>query len=148
MQKGFTDGQAKLKAVWQNPAIASICSQMPNMSLLMTNTAAAMDKTTLSATDSQLLQRYARETHADYCAGCTEICESAIGRRAPIGDMMRFLMYCRSYGDRDHARAEYQKIPQNIRARITSIDYAPAEKKCPQKMAIARLMREAADELA
>jgi predicted aldo/keto reductase-like oxidoreductase len=29
LQKGFTDAQAKLKAVWQNPQVASICSEMP-----------------------------------------------------------------------------------------------------------------------
>ncbi len=147
MQKGFTDAQARLMAVWQNPDIASICSQMPNMSILMSNTAAAMDKTKLSATDRKLLQQYARETHTDYCAGCTGICESAIGQKAPIGDVMRYLMYCRSYGDRDHATAEYRKIPQNIRESLTRIDYSPAEKKCPRNMAIAKLMQEAADEL-
>ena len=146
MQKGFTDAQARLMAVWQNPDIASICSQMPNMSILMSNTAAAMDKTKLSATDRKLLQQYARETHTDYCAGCTGICESAIGQKAPIGDVMRYLMYCRSYGDRDHATAEYRKIPQRIRENLTRIDYSLAEKKCPQKMAIAKLMQEAADE--
>jgi predicted aldo/keto reductase-like oxidoreductase len=148
MQKGFSDAQAKLMAVWQNPQIASICSQMPNMSILMANTAAAMDKTRLSATDGKLLQQYARETQTDYCAGCTGICQSAIGEKAPIGDIMRYLMYSRSYGDRDHAKAEYRKIPLQIRERLIGIDYSPAEKKCPQKMAIARLMREAADELA
>jgi predicted aldo/keto reductase-like oxidoreductase len=147
MQKGFSDAQAKLMAVWQNPQIASICSQMPNMSILMANTAAAMDKTELSATDRKLLQQYARETHRDYCAGCSAICQSAIGEKAPIADVMRYLMYCRSYGDRDYARAEYSKIPPEIRQRLTGIDYAAAEKKCPQKMAIARLMQEAADEL-
>jgi predicted aldo/keto reductase-like oxidoreductase len=147
MQKGFTDAQAKLMAVWQNPNIASICSQMPNMSILMSNTAAAMDRTTLSSTDRKLLQQYARETRSDYCAGCTGICESAIKETVPIGDVMRYLMYCRSYGDRDYARAEYKKIPQNIRAGLARVDYSPAEKKCPQKMAIARLMQEAADEL-
>ena len=57
------------------------------------------------------------------------------------------MMYCRSYGDRDHAAAEYRKIPPQIRARLTGIDYSAAERKCPQKMAIGRLMQEAADEL-
>jgi predicted aldo/keto reductase-like oxidoreductase len=147
MQKGFTDAQAKLMAVWQNPTIASICSQMPSMSILMANTAAAMDKTKLSMTDRKLLQQYARETHMDYCAGCSGICQSAIGEKAPIGDVMRYLMYCRSYGDRDFAKAEYSKIPLKIRERLTRIDYSPAEKKCPQKMAIARLMQEAVEEL-
>jgi predicted aldo/keto reductase-like oxidoreductase len=147
LNKGFTDAQAKLKAVWENPQIACICSRMPNMSILMANTAAAMDKTKLSATDTKLLQQYARETHRDYCAGCSGICQSAIGEKVPIGDVMRYLMYCRSYGDRDHARAEYRKIPQTIRDRLTEIDYSPAEKQCPQKMAIAKLMQEADDEL-
>ena len=112
----------------------------------MANTAAALDKTKLSSTDRRLLQQYARETHTDYCTGCTGICESAIGQKAPIGDVMRYLMYCRSYGDRDYARAEYKKIPQDIRENLTRIDYSPAEKKCPQKMAIAHLMQEAENE--
>ena len=43
MKKGFTDAQAKLKAVWEQPNIASICTEMPNMTLLMSNVAAAMD---------------------------------------------------------------------------------------------------------
>ena len=147
MQKGVTDAQAKLMAVWQNPNIASICSQMPNMSILMANTAAAMDRTKLSSTDRKLLQQYARETNSDYCTGCTEICESAVKEKIPIGNVMRYLMYCRSYGDRDHATAEYKKIPQKIRERIATADYSMAEKKCPQKIAIAKLMQEAADEL-
>ncbi|MDH3876710.1 MAG: aldo/keto reductase, partial [Desulfobacterales bacterium] len=66
LQKGFTDGQAKLKAVWQNPQIASICSEMPNMTLLMSNVAAAVDKTGLSAQDRQLMRKYAQETRSDY----------------------------------------------------------------------------------
>jgi hypothetical protein len=32
--RGFTDQQAKLKAVWENPHIAGICSQMPNLAYL------------------------------------------------------------------------------------------------------------------
>ena len=47
LQKGFTDAQAKLMAVWQNPDISSICSQMPNMTILKANVAAAMNRTDL-----------------------------------------------------------------------------------------------------
>jgi predicted aldo/keto reductase-like oxidoreductase len=60
---------------------------------------------------------------------------------------MRYLMYCRSYGERDYAAAEYKKIPQKTRERIATADYSSAEKKCPQKIAIAKLMQQAADEL-
>ena len=34
LKKGFTDKQAKLKVVWENPEIASLCSQMPNLTML------------------------------------------------------------------------------------------------------------------
>jgi predicted aldo/keto reductase-like oxidoreductase len=147
MKKGFTDAQAKLKAVWEQPNIASICTEMPNMTLLMSNVAAAMDKTKLSTRDMDLLKQYAGETCSDYCTGCIDICESNVGGEIPIGDVMRYLMYARSYGDRHRARAKFQKIPTKVRQQMEGVDYGPAEKKCPRKMTIGRLMREALDEL-
>jgi len=147
LQKGFTDGQAKLKAVWQNPQIASICSEMPNMTLLMSNVAAAVDKIGLSAGDLQLLRKYAQETRSDYCAGCSNICESAVAAEVPIGDVMRYLMYARSYGNHKKAGDHFEKIPQKIREQMNHFDYASAEQKCPHKMAIGKLMRTAIKEL-
>ncbi|MGD2037132.1 MAG: aldo/keto reductase, partial [Desulfobacterales bacterium] len=147
VQKGFTDGQAKLKAVWQNPNIASICSEMPNMTLLMSNVAAALDKTQLSARDTSLLQRYAEETRSGYCTGCTAICESCVDGEAPIGDVMRYLMYARSYGDHKKASDRLKKIPPKAREQMVHSDYTSAERKCPRKMAIGKLIRTAIREL-
>jgi predicted aldo/keto reductase-like oxidoreductase len=147
LEKGFTDGQAKLKAVWQNPHIASICSQMPNMTLLMSNVAAALDKTQLSSRDNELMQQYATETRSAYCTGCTDICESWVEGEAPIGDVMRYLMYCNSYDDYELASAGFKKIPQKIRTRLNGLDYSMAERKCPQGLPIAKLMREAKKKL-
>ena len=147
LEKGFTDAQAKLKAVWQNPQISSICSQMPNMTILMSNVAAARDKTRLSARDNELLQQYARETRSAYCTGCTDICESCVQGKAPIGDVMRYLMYCNSYDDYGLAAAGFKKIPQKIRTGLTRLDYSMAERKCPQGLPIARLMQEAKKKL-
>ena len=147
LEKGFTDAQAKLMAVWQNQQIASICSQMPNMSILMANIAAAVNRTELSVRDTELLQRYARETRSDYCTGCTNICESAVKEDIPIGDVMRYLMYCRSYGDRHYAMTEYKKIPDKTRERLAKADYTEAERRCPQNMTIGKLMKEAEWEL-
>ena len=48
LKKGFTLQQAKLKAIWENPYIASICSLMPNMTILLSNVAAALDRKELS----------------------------------------------------------------------------------------------------
>jgi predicted aldo/keto reductase-like oxidoreductase len=147
IKKGYTDAQAKLKAVWENPNIASICSEMPNMTILMANVAAAMDRTKLSSRDRNLLFQYAQETHSNYCAGCTKICESTVNGQVPIGDVMRCLMYHRSYGDRDQAIALFKDIQGKVRAKIARLDYSLAEKRCPQKMAIGKLMREALGEL-
>jgi predicted aldo/keto reductase-like oxidoreductase len=147
LRKGFTDAQAKLMAVWQNPDIASICSQMPNMTILKANVSAALNRNDLSSKDTGLLHRYALETHSDYCAGCTDVCESAVEPDVPIGDVMRCLMYYRSYGDRDYAAVQFKTIPEHIRRQMANLDYSPAERRCPQKMAIGKLMREAIKKL-
>ncbi|MDX1707376.1 MAG: aldo/keto reductase, partial [Desulfobacterales bacterium] len=58
IKKGFTPEQTKLKVVWENPQIASICSEMTNMAILQANVAAALDKTQLSLQDRQLLESW------------------------------------------------------------------------------------------
>lgn len=148
IQKGFSDAQARLKAVWDNPQIATICSEMPNTSILMSNVAAALNKTTLSAAEKNLLQRLARETLSHYCAGCSDICESSISDKVPIGDVMRYLMYSRSYDEHDRAAAEFRTIPIEIRRRMAGLDYSPAEQRCPRNMAIGKLINAALKELA
>ena len=148
LQKGYTDAQAKLKAVWQNPQIASICSEMPNMTILMSNVAAAINKTKLSVQELNLLQQYAIETGQGNCKGCGDICESAFKGRIPISDVMRYLMYARSYGKLNRSREKFQKIPLAVRYQMTNTDYSLAEQRCPQKMAIGKLMGEALNELA
>jgi uncharacterized protein len=147
LQKGFTDAQAKLKAVWENPAISCICSEMPNMTILMSNVAAAFDKKKLSVRDRGLFRQYAQETCSQYCAGCADICESFVRVNVPVSDVMRCLMYARSYGSLHRGKTRFQKIPVNIRRQMTNTDYSLAEQKCPQKMAIGKLMREAVKEL-
>ena len=115
LAKGFTAGQAKLKAVWENSRIVSICSEMPYMSLLMENVSAALNRTRLSDNDRQRLLRYAQLTRSSYCTGCARICESALDPPVPIGDAMRFLMYGRSYSDRRRAAHHFQRIPEKTR---------------------------------
>ena len=143
LQKGFTDAQAKLKAVWDHPDISCICSEMPNMTILMSNVAAALDKTKLSVRDIELLRQYAQETRSHYCAGCADICESSVQGNVPVSDVMRCLMYARSYGDLQRAKTLFQKLPVITRRQMTLTDYSLAEQRCPQKMAIGKLMREA-----
>ena len=147
IEKGFTPAQAKLKAVWSNPHITGLTSMMLNMTNFTANVAAARDKKELSGTDVRLLENYANETRSQYCTGCTQICQSALKSEVPIGDVMRYLMYARTYRDRDRASALYTSLPEQTRADIIDIDYTLAEKRCPQKIAIGKIMRTAAKEL-
>jgi predicted aldo/keto reductase-like oxidoreductase len=147
IDKGFTTEQAKLKSVWQNPAIVSICSHMPNMRLLQANVAAAINNTALSRNDRQLMEQYARATSCGYCTGCAEICEQAVANPIPISDIMRYLMYYCNYGNQQQAIRHFNELPFDIRRRITQVNYSRAEQICPQRMPIGQLMRQAVDKL-
>jgi uncharacterized protein len=143
LERGFTDKQAKLKAVWENPRIASICSQMPNLTILSANVAASRDLKALTRGEMELFQKFAAETRQGYCAGCGRICREAVAGAVPVGDVMRCLMYYRAYGNRELAREVFAGLSEEARAQLTRIDYSAAEKACPQGLAIASLMDEA-----
>jgi predicted aldo/keto reductase-like oxidoreductase len=148
LEKGFTDKQARLKVVWENPQIAAICSQMPSLTVLSANVAAARDKTKLAREDFDLLQQYAAETMSDYCAGCGQICQAAVGGAVPVNDVMRCLMYHRHYGEPELAKETFAVLPAYVRERLVDVDYSRAERACPQGLAIADLMRQAKELLA
>lgn len=139
--RGFTPEQAKLKVVWENPGIASICSAMPNLTYLQANVAAALDKTRLSDADHNILNQYARETAGGYCAGCARLCESVMAENIPVSDVMRYLMYYHNYGRRRQAVRKFNNIPAIYRRRLASMDYSKAERICPQNIPIASFMQ-------
>lgn len=143
IKKGFTPEQAKLRAVWENPHIASICSEMPNLTILLANAAAAVDMPKLGFLEKDLLRRHADETASCYCAGCADICESTLAHRLPVCDVMRHLMYANSYGDTARAVEFFTKMPGKTRKRLVTEDYSEAEKACPNKIPIASLMKDA-----
>ena len=148
MEKGFTAEQAKLKVVWENPNIASICSAMSNMTTLQANAAAAVSTKTLSSADRGRLFQYAANTAPGYCAGCADICESAIDRRVPICDIMRYAMYDTGYGERQRAARYFKRLPAEVKRRIFETDFSGAEKACPQGLRIAEVLKEAYSRLA
>jgi uncharacterized protein len=148
LERGFSTKQAKLKVVWENPHIASICSQMPNLTILSANVAAARDRTKLSREDFDNLHQYAQETRADYCAGCGNICQQATGGAVPVNEVMRCLMYHRDYGEWELARETFATLSAEVRQRLVDVDYTQAERLCPQGLAIGKLMRQAQETLA
>ncbi|MEJ2095908.1 MAG: aldo/keto reductase, partial [Deltaproteobacteria bacterium] len=148
MKEGYTPEQAKLKAVWENPHIASICSAMPNMTILQANVAAAMDEKKLSLRNRDLLNRYAELTCSGYCAGCAALCEPAVDHRVSISDLMRCAMYQFSYGDREKAMELFRTLPSDTKEAIFHTDFSKAERICPQKMKIGKVLKTAISGLA
>ncbi|MCG6881331.1 MAG: aldo/keto reductase [Deltaproteobacteria bacterium] len=148
MKKGYTAEQAKLKVVWENPAIASICSAMPNMTILQANAAAAMNKEKLSENHKNLLNQYAQRTCSGYCAGCANLCEPVVDHHVPISDLMRCAMYRFGYGDREKALELFKALPPETKRTVLRTDFSEAEKRCPQKIEIGRLLKAAIKDLA
>jgi len=147
LRKGFTEGQAKIKAILDDQRISSVCSSMTSTSILMTNIAVALDKTKLAAEDMEVLRQYAQATCSGYCAGCAHICEP-VASNVPVSDIMRALMYHDSYGDIPQAKAVFAEIPADVKQRLLSVDYSAAEHVCPNRMPISKLVADAAAKLA
>ena len=136
LKRGFTDKQAKLKIIWENPQISSLCSKMPNLTILSANVAVARDLTKLSREDFESLRRYALETKADYCAGCGKICQEAVDGAVLANEVLRCLMTTVITASRA-GQAYLRRATQEVRQRLTEVDYTQAEQACPQGLAIA-----------
>jgi uncharacterized protein len=140
---GYSLHQAKLKAVWKNEMITSICSQMPNLTILKSNIDAALSKKKILKSELNSLQIHSEKTCTEYCAGCSEICQKAMGQDFKIAEVMRYMMYCNSYGDVMRAKEKFAKIPFGIKNKLAYMDFSTAEKACPQNIEIGRIMKEA-----
>lgn len=148
IQKGFTPEQACIKLALQDKRFSSACVQMDSVSILKQNVAAVLDKTTLTQTDRDVLNQYARATCTDYCAGCADFCNSALPKTPYVSDIMRYLMYHNTYGDRSRAKRLFAQIPPKVRNKLLDLDYKLAEARCPQHLPISELVSEAVGKLA
>lgn len=137
--------QVKLKAIWKNPYVTSVCSLMPNQKVLQSNVSAAIDESFLDTEIDEILSEYADITGNYFCSRCG-LCETKNSDEVPIFGIIEMLMYSRGYGMHEPMVKKFQQIPLEIRSRINSSDYSSAEKICPQKMPIGQLMKEAYDQ--
>jgi len=148
LQRGFTEGQAKIKVVLQDRRFSCACVSMEDTALLTSNAAAVLDRTELSQADVEVFKGYAAASCSGYCAGCAHICDSALPSAPYVSDIMRYLMYYNSYDERDKARELFARIPGDVRCKLLSIDYSTAEARCPQHLPIGKLVAEAVSKLA
>jgi len=143
LQRGFTREQAAIKLVLEDKRISSACVGMQTIPILNANVAAALDKTKLTQADRKVFNEYAKATCSGYCAGCAHICDAALANVPYISDIMRYLMYYNSYGEKEMAKEFFAEIPSRIREKLLSTDYCLAEARCPQHLPIRELITEA-----
>jgi len=148
LQRGFSQEQATIKLALEDERISCACVGMENVTVLNANVAAVLDKTRLTQADFDAFRDYAQATCSGYCAGCADICDSALPEAPYISDIMRYLMYYNSYGQTDLAKGLFAQIPDSVRNKLLNIDYSVAEARCPQRMPIGKLVAEAVSKLA
>jgi predicted aldo/keto reductase-like oxidoreductase len=56
-------------------------------------------------------------------------------------------MYNHGYGDRDRALTLFKALPTGIQANILKTDFAEAEKYCPQKIQIGKVLKKTYEDL-
>jgi hypothetical protein len=145
--QNFTLGQAKLKSVWADERIASICSEMDSVALVRENVAAARSEASLSAEEGHQLNQLAAFTAGYACNGCKHLCEKAVARPIAIAAPLRYLMYHECYGKTERARELYRELPATARA-FSERDLEQACRVCPQGIDIPARLHRAREELA
>ncbi len=148
LERGFTPEQAMIKVVLEDKRFSSACVGTPNVAILTQNVAAVLDKTKLTQADMKVFKEYTRATCSGYCAGCAHICESVLPNMPYVSDIMRYLMYYNSYGEKEMARELFAEIPNKVKDKLLSTDYSSAETRCPQHIPIGELVAEAVSKLA
>jgi predicted aldo/keto reductase-like oxidoreductase len=146
MDKGYTLEQAKLKAVWEDERVASLLSKISNLTILKDNVAAAKDGQKLSSLDRKVLGSLAENTCSLYCRACMR-CESVMSSGARVPDVLRYMMYYNSYGEKYEARELFRRLPEETRGALATRDYSAAERVCPSRIQIGSAMKEAAQVL-
>ncbi len=135
--QNFTLGQAKLKSVWADERIASVCSEMDSVQRVRENVAAAKTEQNLTAEESHQLNRLAALTSSYSCEGCKHLCEQAAGGGVRIAEQLRYLMYHDCYdGKARRARELFGAIPAKARV-LDNAQAARASAVCPQGIDIA-----------
>lgn len=110
----------------------------------------AAAKLKLAQIDRDSLERYAADTHSEYCRGCSHICETACPAEVRIADILRFEMYHKHYGVNHHefAKQSYLELTSLERIQNYCGDCRKCEEACPYDLPIVDKMSYVERELA
>lgn len=139
---GLTTHQAILHAVWSDPRIASICSQMENLAQLTENTQAARGfSAALPPEKLKALREVAVASLPTMCPNCDGRCQEACGTKLALSDIARFVTYYERDGNTE-AREFYRALAAEARA-TGGANLAAARKACLANLDFAELVDKA-----
>ncbi len=113
-----TFAQAAFRWTLSNPDVSALIVSMTSESQIDEYVGASGDNR-VSATDLDLLMRYAKLNGTAYCRQACNDCEGACPYGVPIADVLRTRMYATDYQDVDFARREYAALTVNAVACLT-----------------------------
>ena len=146
-EKGFSNYQMLLQAIWSDERIASCCVSMTSTEQITENTAAARQFEPLKAAELEQLRHLFLASQPTLCANCDGRCAEAAGTTAALGDLARFLTYHQHHGIRAEARRFYRELSDAARD-WKGADLAAAQAACPSKLNFAEILPEADRHLA
>ncbi|MGD2110063.1 MAG: aldo/keto reductase [Phycisphaerae bacterium] len=146
-ERGLTTHQAILHTVWSDERFASICSDMPNLPILMENATAARNFKPVDAEGADaVLKLYERHART-FCNGCDGSCQRAGRTKASLCDITKALSYHDEDGLYDEARRLFASLTPEQRD-WHGADLAAASAACVSNLDFATLLKRAEEKLA
>jgi predicted aldo/keto reductase-like oxidoreductase len=150
--KAASNAELALRFVLTNPNVSCALSGMGSMAMVEENARVASNSAPLSADELARVNASMDENKklAElYCTGCNYCMPCPQGVNIPMN--FQFMNYHKVYGITEYARAQYALIGTNdwMKGKKASecTQCGACEKKCPQKIAIRRQLKETAEAL-
>jgi len=135
---------AAFKWVLNHPEVNGLIITIKSVSDLDLYLTASGEK--FSASDQEILKRYAKRYGNEYCrTGCNQ-CESTCPRDVQMASTLRYQMYFSSYGQEKHAMKSYASLTRNAAA-CGACEKEFCAGSCPWGLPIRALLRDAHETL-
>jgi predicted aldo/keto reductase-like oxidoreductase len=122
--------------------VTGIVSNFKNFDQMRENLSSSgaprMEKSEIDAISYALLNAPRNYRDCITCGHCRANCPDGLA----VDDVMRFRMYAEDYGDRDIARAHYEKLPANWKATLAS-GKGVTDATCPYGLPLAAELKQA-----
>jgi len=141
-RQGLTTHQALLHAVWSDPRISAVCSQIENVGQMEANTGAARSyQNPLKLTQIQTLKELVMNHRRTMCPGCPSCNALGASTALAFADIARFVTYYEQDGLLE-ARDYFQALSTEERD-FSKIDLAALRDRCNFHIDYPDIMRRA-----